>query len=58
MDPGYDSLGGRKRGLNVSDELDSDLKISRGKSWEGIELCMLVQSPEPHFWVRQRQFWV
>lgn len=58
MDPGYDSLGGRKRGLNVSDELDSDLKISRGKSWEGIELCMLVQSPELHFWVRQRQVWV
>lgn len=44
-------------GYTKGDELDNDLMISRGQSWEGVELCILVQSPELN-WVRERQVYV
>ena len=46
-------MGVRRLGLNVRGELRCDLNISRGKSWAEAELCLLVRSPELHFWVRE-----
>ena len=47
--------GDREPGRSVWDELEGDLQVSRGQSGETVGLCALVQSPEVHSWVRERE---